>query len=137
MAGRGPVAPLVVAHEPTAKHLRERVEGPVVVWELVDVDEHARALAVADVLLTWLRPDVFTVLLAKEPLSAEPAEALRQFASDLNLIRAWIVPAPEPGQREAFAERAAVWLTGVPAGSLASIAEALESLLETRAVASA
>jgi len=122
----------MTVHEPTAKNLRERVDGPVVVWDLADADQMARALEVADVINTWLRSDLFTVVMAHEPLDQSRADALREFASTLNLTRAWIVPAAEAGQREAFAERALVWLSELPPFPLASIAEAVDSLVGQR-----
>ena len=125
----------MTVHEPTAAHLRQRVEGPVVVWELPGADELARALMVADVVNTRLRPELFTVALARQPIEPELAEALRQLASSLNLIRAWIIPSPEAGQRQALAERALVWLTEVPAGPIASVAEAVDALVGERQAA--
>jgi hypothetical protein len=119
-------------HEPTAKNLRERVEGPVVVWDLPHVDQLARALAVADVVNTWLRPELFTVVVARSRLDGASAEALRQFASSLNLTLAWIISAPEAGQREALAQRALLWLNELPSAPLASIAEAVDALVGQR-----
>ncbi|MCU1345793.1 MAG: hypothetical protein JWL70_2059 [Acidimicrobiia bacterium] len=119
-------------HEPTAKHLRERVEGPVVVWDLTTIEGPPQALAVADVLNTWLRHDAFTVILATADGSSAAGEAWREFAAGLNLVQAWIIAEPEPGQRQALAERAAVWLTEVPAAPLVAVAEALAALLDQR-----
>jgi hypothetical protein len=123
-------------HEPTAKHLREIVKGPVVVWDVPPGHDPARALAIADVLNTWWRTDVFTVVLVSDPDDSELVVALRQFASGLNLTRSWIIGVPQAGQREALAERAVVWLTDVPGpqrSSVASIAEALATMLGERA----
>ena len=116
-------------HEATANHLRQIVLGPVVVWELARSDDAARALAVAHVVNTWHRPDMFTVALG----AGDEPEAATELAADLNLTRAWVIASPESGQREALAERAVIWLGAIPAGSLTAVAEALAEMLDERA----
>jgi predicted lipoprotein len=125
----------VNVHEPTAHHLREQVSGPVVVWEVGVGDGAARALSIAHIVNTWHRPDMFTVILGEPEQAAANAAAATvvEFAADLNLTRSWVLHPLAPGQREALAERAIIWLSRTPTGSLTAAAEALAALLDQRA----
>lgn len=96
----------------TAAHLGRTVDGPIVAWLApfsTEIDG-VRFLQSFHVLVTWARPDAYVVMAGPVDDEAHYA-ALQQYATELNLDRAWLAADPSPGRLEAFRRAAALILT--------------------------
>jgi len=96
----------------TAAHLARTVDGPIVAWlaPFAPGADGVRFLQAFHVLVTWARPDAYVVM-AGPVDDAMHYAALQQYATELNLDRAWLAADPSPGRLEAFRRAAAIVLT--------------------------
>ena len=99
----------------TAAHLARTVDGPIVAWfaPFSPAVDAVRFLQAFHVLATWGRPDAYVVMAGPVDDTAHYA-ALQQYATELNLDRAWLAADPSPGRLESFRQAAAlVFMPGV------------------------
>lgn len=96
----------------TAAHLARTIDGPIVAWlaPFAPGVEGERFLQAFHVLVTWARPDAYVVMAGAVDDAAHYA-ALQQYATELNLDRAWLAADPPAGRLEAFRRAAALILT--------------------------
>ncbi len=96
----------------TAAHLTRTVDGPIVAWlaPFAPGVDGVRFLQAFHVLVTWARPDAYVVMAGPVDDTAHSA-ALQQYATELNLDRAWLAADPSPGRLAAFRRAAALILT--------------------------